>query len=127
MSRLGGGVDERWRCVRNLYVWAKISIFECIFSLKSVVVHKNVIGKSTWKHNQGDVYSVKVVCNKFTNASSIIDTLFCDIISNKFTPLKVYLFTWKFVNNRLSTKHNLALQCLSYQRSHLCVVCCEQD
>jgi len=94
-----------WR--RRLFVWEEEEVRECSVLLHNVVLQAHVHDRWKWllDHIQG--YSVHGAYQFLTSADAPLNReRIVDVWHNQI-PLKVSLFAWHLLCNRLSTKDNL--------------------
>ena len=109
MTRLGwevGGMGWEWR--RRLLVWEEESVEECSVLLHNVVLQ--VIVHDTWRWLLDPIlgYSVRGAYNFITTTGTTVDRNLVDEVWHRLIPLKVSLFVWRLLHDRLPTKDNLA-------------------
>ena len=100
-----GGAGWRWR--RRLWVWEEEMLGECIILLHNVCLQINV--KDTWKwhmHTSAG-YTVRSAYQLLTTQDTSQVEGADALVWHKHVPLKVSIFAWRLVKNRLPTRANL--------------------
>ncbi|XP_024628726.1 uncharacterized protein [Medicago truncatula] len=99
----GGGAWE-WR--RRLLAWEE-SVSQCTSLLQNVVLQDHIIDRWRWILNPIHGYSVKGTYSYLT-ASGIYSECGLSVdLWKKQVPLKVFVFVWRLLRNRIPTKDNL--------------------
>ena len=104
------GWEERgsacvWR--RRLLAWEKESVSECTILLQDIVLQDNTLDRWRWLLDTINSYTVKGTYHYLTSADAPPDRGLLDDVWHKQVPLKVSLFLWRLLRNRLPTKDNL--------------------
>jgi len=108
MFHLGYGKGgETWKWRLRLLAWEEYLVGECREILHNVILQVNDEDKWFWQLNSGASYSVCGAYQFLTSHELHHFTLVPDSIWHKDVPLKVSLFSWCFLRNRLPTKDNL--------------------
>jgi hypothetical protein len=94
-----GGVAWVWR--RQLWVWEKEMLREC-----QILLHTG--------------YYVRGVYKLLTSKNSITLGEAEDLMWNKHVPLRVSIFVWRLLRNRLPTKTNLVTQGILHKLTYVC-------
>ncbi|PNY13834.1 cysteine-rich receptor-like protein kinase [Trifolium pratense] len=103
-----GGNGWRWR--RHLFAWEEDLVLECCVVLENLFLQVDVL--------ECCVYHL------LTHLVPIMMTAHKDVIWNKVAPLKVSLFAWRLLNNRLPSKDNLTRRGMHLEDSALCLGGC---
>lgn len=99
------GATCGWR--RQLWVWEDDMLQECVALLLSVSMQSNVSYSWRWQLGPIGGYSVRGVYHLLTSQDSIQNETATDLIWHKQVPLKVSIFAWRLLRDRLPTKSNL--------------------
>jgi hypothetical protein len=99
----GGG----WRWHRELFAWKEQLVLERCIVLKNLFLQVDALDKWTWLPDPTNNYSVRGAYHLLTHLVPVIITVHKDIIWNKVVLLKVSLFSWRLLNDRLHSKDNL--------------------
>jgi hypothetical protein len=120
----GFGVNG-WRWRRRLFAWEKDLWGDCWVVDASVVLKVDTSNNLEWLPDLATGYSVyrTYPILKILTPSEL--SAHCDLIWNKIVSLKVYVFAWQFVSDRLSTKSNLFPRGCLHNDSLLCLVGCD--
>jgi len=59
------------------------------------------------KHDLVEEYSVKDVYHIFIGTYRLPNDIYSNVVWSKLVPVKVSLFVWQTINNRIPTKDNL--------------------
>ncbi|MCI18621.1 putative non-LTR retroelement reverse transcriptase related protein, partial [Trifolium medium] len=123
MCSLGWGVgEEGWRWRRRLFVWEEGLFEECCLLLA------NELDKWRWLPDFDGVYSVSSAYYWLTHQAPMDPSSHKDVVWNKLVPLKVSLFMWCLLNNRLPTKDDLIRREILDGDSALCSgACCKEE
>ena len=97
---------------------------ECRALLLDVSLNSNVSDSWVWLPDPSHGYTVRGAYSLLTSQVPRVDDTALDLVWHKQVPLKVSVFAWRLVRDRLPTKTNLvARRVLSADRS-LCVAGC---
>jgi hypothetical protein len=91
-----------WRWRRQLFVWE-----EELVVLENLFLQVDVVDKWMWLPDPTNGYSVRGAYHLLTHLVPVIIIVHKDIIWNKVVLLKVSLFSWRLLNDRLHSKDNL--------------------
>lgn len=112
MEGSGWGIDgEAWVWRRRLFAWEKEeSVRECSILLHNVILQDTV--HDTWRGLSDPIhrYTVQGAYRFITTTEDMVVMSLVDDIWHKHVPLKVSLFVWRFLRNRIPTKDNLAIR-----------------
>ena len=111
-----------WRWKRKLWVWEEELLVECRTLLQSVSLQSNVTDQ--WQLDSIKGYSVRDVYKFLTALESIQVVSEADLIWHKHVPLKVSIFAWRLLGDRLPTKSNMVSRSILYTEASLCTTCC---
>jgi hypothetical protein len=108
MNLLGwgdGGGAWNWR--RTLFAWEEEMLEQLRLLLLTVTLQVGRVDKRVWRLETSSVYTVRSAY-KFFNANVPADPgVPIDSLWHKDVPLKVVLFVWRLLRDRLPTKDNL--------------------
>ncbi|MCI30393.1 70 kDa peptidyl-prolyl isomerase, partial [Trifolium medium] len=77
-----------------------------------------------WQSDPATGYSVRGAYQLLTSQDSIILNEAEDLIWHKQVPLKVSIFAWRLLRDRLPTKANLVTRGIISMEAHFCVAGC---
>ena len=100
-----GGEGWRWR--RQLWVWEEEMLGECIILLRNVCLQINVTDTWKWHMDTSGGYTVRSACQLLTTQDTSLVEGADALVWHKHVPLKVSIFAWRLVKNRLPTRANL--------------------
>lgn len=126
MARLGwdeGGSAWVWR--RRLLAWEEDNVRECSTLLSNIVLQENVNDKWKWLLDPIHGYSVKGTYHFITTFDDVVDMNLVDNVWHKNIPLKVSVFAWCLLRNKIPTKDNLARRRVLLPNDTTCVVGCD--
>jgi hypothetical protein len=124
--RSGWGVGAReWSWRRSLFAWEEELSLKCCAILDNIPLQINVPDKWIWQLEPDSGYPVNGVYHLLTHGT-VADTPVAnqEVIWNKIAPLKVSLFTWRLLKNKLPSKDNLLHRGMNQLDSVLCVEDC---
>ena len=101
---IGGGAWEWRRC---LLVWEEESVMDCSSLLCNVVLQESSLDKWRWNLDPINGYTVKGTYRYLTMPATSLETGLFDAAWLNYVPLKVSMFVWRLLRNRLPTKDNL--------------------
>jgi len=108
MHFLGWGVNgEAWKWRRRLFAWEEELARECAALLSNVILQVEVLDWWVWKLHSSHRYTVKSAYNNLTVANVDFGEGFNHVLWIKVIPLKVNIFIWRMLLNRIPTKDNL--------------------
>ncbi|GAU27449.1 hypothetical protein TSUD_161350 [Trifolium subterraneum] len=125
MYSLGWRVDgEAWEWRRPLWVWEEEMLGECqsLFANLSLQTHSS--DRWQWQPDPDAGYTVRSAYQLLT--SHTVDTTdeATHLIWHSQVPLKVSVFAWRLLRDRLPTKANLVTPCILSPTAHFCVSGC---
>jgi hypothetical protein len=82
---------------------------ECCFASKNIVFHESILNHWVWIVDPDTCYYVGGAYYLLTRLILGEVGTHCNIVWNKFVPLKISTFAWRHFCNRLLTKSNLVL------------------
>jgi len=108
MASLGWEVEGRaWEWRRRLLAWEEDSVKECSEMLHNIVLQVEVADSWRWLLDPVHGYSVRNSYRFLTTSEEQVDRSPVDDVWHIQIPLKVSLFVWRLLRNRLPTKDNL--------------------
>ncbi|PNX94589.1 70 kDa peptidyl-prolyl isomerase [Trifolium pratense] len=120
-----GGGGWKWR--RQLFECDEEMIFKCCAVLKNLLLEVDAIDKWMWFSRPTNGYLVRDAYHLLTCLVSINMAAHKDVIWNKVVLLKVTLFAWRMLNDRLPSKYNLICRSMHLENSALCLGGCGVD
>ena len=125
MSQLGWGEGgEAWRWRRRLFVWEEEMVGELILLLGTVSLQVTREDRWLWTLETSHAFSVRSLYNFLTLQPPAEQPDDASSIWHKDVPLKVVLFAWRLIRDRLPTKDNLLRRGVIHFDSRLCVAGC---
>ena len=94
-----------WR--RRLLAWEEETVTECSFLLRDIVLQDHIADRWWWILDPIDGYSIKAMYHYLTRPDVIVEPSISAAAWLKQVPLKVSVFVWRLLRNRLPTKDNL--------------------
>lgn len=117
---------DGWRWRRRLWVWEENLLEECRALLFDVSLFPNVSDVWVWILDPVGGYSVRGAYDFLTSADTNHLDSAMDLVWHHQVPLKVSIFAWRLLQNRLPTKANLAARGVLQTEAALCVAGCDQ-
>jgi len=125
MARRGwdeGGSTWVWR--RRLLAWEEESVSDCAILLHNIVLQGSVLDRWRWLLDPINGYSVKGTHHFLTMADTPMKRGLFDDVWHRQVPLKVSLFAWRLLRNRLPTKDNLVRRQILHIDDNVCMIGC---
>jgi hypothetical protein len=125
MCELGwdeGGEAWQWR--RRLWAWEEELLGECRILLSDISLQHNSTDRWVWRLDPLNGYSVRGVYQMLTSQPVQTSEVLSDLIWHKQVPLKVSIFAWRLLRNRLPTKDNLCVRGVIPHDNQHCVFGC---
>lgn len=94
---------------------------ECCALLSNVFMQEGVPDRWSWRLDHSEVCSIKIAYSALTNEVEAEESPMTNFIWNKAVPLKVEIFAWRLLNDRIPTKNNLAQGGILSANNSLCV------
>ncbi|GAU29681.1 hypothetical protein TSUD_53330 [Trifolium subterraneum] len=115
---------EAWVWQRHLWAWEEEMLGECQVLLHDFILQAQLSDTWIWRLDPVSGYSVRGVYQLLTSHPSdpLDDVL--DLIWHKQVPLKVSIFAWRLLRDRLPTKTNLATRGIITSEAQACVAGC---
>jgi len=107
-----------------LWVWEEDLLEECRLLLLNVSLHPLSFDVWQWLPDPSSGYSVHSVYAMLTTQEVPQVTQDVNLIWHKQVPLKVSVFAWRLLRDRLHTKSNLALRGVINVEASMCVSGC---
>jgi hypothetical protein len=101
---------EGWSWRRRLCVWEEDMLEECRPLLFDVLLVPNVADKWVWLPDIADEYSVRGAYDLLLTCDNSQMDKALELVWHKQVPLKVTVFAWRLIRDRLPTKANLAMR-----------------
>jgi len=117
-----GGGGWVWR--RRLLAWKEDSVMECSSLLSNVVLQDASLDRWRWILDPTSGYTVKGTYQYFTKSDTLLETGLFYAAWLKYVPLKVSIFVWRLLRNRLPTKDNLLCRRIPYHDDIICAGGC---
>ena len=125
MAERGWTVDGgAWVWRRRLLAWEEEIVAECAALLSDFVLQDTVLDRWRWALDPIKGYSVKGTYQYFTSSESLVERGTSHMVWLKHVPLKVSVFVWRLLRNRLPTKDNLIRRRALQQENNSCVGGC---
>ncbi|KAK2457253.1 hypothetical protein QL285_004548 [Trifolium repens] len=125
MFSLGWEVGgEAWVWRRQLWVWEEEMFRECQALLLPFAVQVHTLHVWRWQPDPDTGYSVRGAYQLLTSQDSLTLGEAEDLVWHKQVPLKVSIFAWRLLRDRLPTKTNLVARGIISPEVHFCVSGC---
>ena len=98
---------EAWRWRQRLFSWEEGLLGDLISLLQNVNLQVNNIDRWRWALESTNNYSVRSAYKFLTLQPPLVSSVDALSLWHKDVPLKVVLFGWRILRDRLSTKDNL--------------------
>ena len=125
MSRRGwmdGGDAWTWR--RRLLAWEEELVMECSGLWSPIVLQDYVLDRWRWILDPINGYSVKGTYEFLTLSDTSRERGIYDAAWLKHVPLRVSIFVWRLLRNRLPTKDNLVRRRVLHHDDIYCIGSC---
>ncbi|MCH79399.1 cysteine-rich receptor-like protein kinase [Trifolium medium] len=119
-----GGEAWVWRC--QLRAWEEELVGECQSLLMTISLQDCVSDRWQWQPNPDDGYTVRGAYQLLTAQDTVTLDTAAGLIWHPQVPLKVSIFAWRLLRDRLPTKANLVSRAILSSEDHLCVSGCEE-
>jgi len=116
------GIAWQWR--RRLWASEEEMLGECRILLHNFSLQHNFIDRWQWRLDPSGGYSVRGLYQLLTTQEMHISDATSDLIWHKQVPLKVSIFSWRLLQNRLPSKDNLVARDIISHDSQLCMIVC---
>ncbi|GAU17848.1 hypothetical protein TSUD_329740 [Trifolium subterraneum] len=124
------GVSLRDRFPRRpLFVWEEELVAGCCGLFHNVVLQPNKLYRWHWRSLHSDVFTIKGAYQTLTRAEEEAEPMLnsTELVWNKVVPVKVSVFAWRFMENRIPTRDNLFKRGILYIDAQHCVLGCGFD
>ncbi|GAU50551.1 hypothetical protein TSUD_281250 [Trifolium subterraneum] len=126
MFSLGWGADgEAWEWRRELRVWEEDMLGECQTLLLNFPLQAQSPDRWQWRPDPDMGYTVRGAYALLTAQVSVTTDDTEKLIWHSQVPLKVSIFAWRLLRDRLPTKANLVTRGILPQAAGFCVSGCE--
>ncbi|KAK2415965.1 hypothetical protein QL285_038402 [Trifolium repens] len=115
---------EAWMWRRQLWAWKEEVLGECQALLLSVTLQVGLPDRWQWRPDPASGYSVRDAYQVLTSQDSITTGEAADLLWHRQVPLKVSIFAWRLLRDRLPTKTNLVSRGILAPDLHYCVAGC---
>jgi hypothetical protein len=115
---------EAWVWRRQLWVWEEEMLGECQSLLLPFTMQAHSPDVWRWKPDPDTCYSVRGAYQMLTSQDSFTLGEAEDLVWHKQVPLKVSIFAWRLLRDRLPTKSNLVARDIISTEVHSCVSGC---
>ncbi|XP_045831292.1 uncharacterized protein LOC123922638 [Trifolium pratense] len=125
MFSLGWGLDgAAWVWRRQLRAWEEELLGECQSLLSVISLQVQTSDRWQWQLDPDSGYTVRGAYQLLTTMDSIIVDDAEHLIWQPQVPLKVSIFAWRLLRDRLPTKSNLVTRGILSSAAHHCVSGC---
>jgi hypothetical protein len=111
-----------WR--RRLFALEEELWGECHFALANIVLQDSLSDSWLWLAYPNAGYSVGGAYHLLSHLVPRDVSADSELVWNKFVPLKINIFAWRLLSNRLPTKSNLIVRCCLHNESAMCANDC---
>jgi hypothetical protein len=119
-----GPGGEAWVWRRRLWAWEEELLGECQTLLLSVTLQGGIPDRWQWRHDPTAGYSVHDAYQILTSQDVGSAGEAADLIWHRQVPLKVSIFAWRLLRDRLPTRANLVSRGILAPDLHYCVTGC---
>ncbi|GAU49521.1 hypothetical protein TSUD_407540 [Trifolium subterraneum] len=125
MFSLGWGADgDAWEWRRKLWEWEEM-LRECQTLLLNLSLQAQSSDRWQWQPDADEGYTVRGAYQLLTSQASATMDDADKLIWHSQVPLKVSIFSWRLLRDRLPTKTNLVARGILFPVVHFCVSGCE--
>lgn len=122
-----GEGGEAWKWIQMLFAWEEEILGECCALFHDVLLQVDVSDRQQWHLDTVKGYIVCGAYQLLIIANLHVQSLIFYVIWLKKAPLKVQLFIWRLLRNRIFTKANLFQRGIIHQDAQLYVSCYRVD
>ncbi|GAU31515.1 hypothetical protein TSUD_332900 [Trifolium subterraneum] len=115
---------EAWEWRRHLWAWEEEMLGECQVLLLDITLQAQLSDTWIWRTDPVSGYSVRGAYQLLTTHPSDPHEAALDLIWHKQVPLKVSIFAWRLLRDRLPTKSNLVIRGIITSEAQDCVAGC---
>jgi len=112
----------RWR--RRLLAWEEDSVRECSVLLNNIILQDHIQDLWRWMLDPIHGYSARGTYRFLTSTAEPVMASVINNVWHKLVPLKVSLFAWRLLQDRIPTKSNLVRRHILQANDNLCVGGC---
>lgn len=116
------GKTMKWRC--RLWTWEEKMLGECMSLFHDILSQHNFADHWQWKPDPSGGYSIRGVYQLLTSQEVHNNDVTTHLTWHKQTPLKVSIFSWRLLRNRLPSKDNLVARAIIPLETQHCVIGC---
>ncbi|RHN59920.1 putative reverse transcriptase zinc-binding domain-containing protein [Medicago truncatula] len=128
MFTLGWGLEgAAWRWRRGLFAWEEELVGDLRLLLQNVTLQVDRVDRRFWRLETDSVYTVRSAYNFLTANAPTDGAVSLPFLWNRDVPLKVVLFAWRLLRDRLPTKDNLIRRHVMGIDDQFCVGCGEVE
>ncbi|GAU35630.1 hypothetical protein TSUD_30470, partial [Trifolium subterraneum] len=125
MFSLGWGVEgEAWEWWRSLRVWEEEMLGEFQSLLANLSLQVQTSDRWKWQPDPAEGYTVRGAYQLLTSQVSATTGEVEKLVWHPQVPLKVSIFAWRLLRDRLPTKTNLVIRGILSPTAHFCVSGC---
>ncbi|CAJ2667239.1 unnamed protein product [Trifolium pratense] len=125
MFSLGWGMEGMaWVWRRQLRAWEEDMLRECQFLLANISLQAQHSDRWQWQPDPDTGYSVRGVYQLLTARDSVTMDDATHLIWHPQIPLKVSIFAWRLLRDRLPTKTNLVIRGIISSSAQECIAGC---
>ncbi|CAJ2632912.1 unnamed protein product [Trifolium pratense] len=125
MFTLGWGLDgAAWVWRRQMRAWEEEMLGECQTLLSNISLQVQIIDRWQWQPDPDTGYTVQGAYELLTTLDSVTMDDAEHLIWHSQVPLKVSIFAWRLLRDRLPTKSNLISRGILSSAAHLCISGC---
>lgn len=121
---VAGGAWE-WR--RRLLAWEEDSMSECASLLADVILQDTILDRWRCVHEPIIGYTVRGTYKLLTSSVPTAEYASVHAVWLKQVPLKVSVFVWRLLRNRLPTKDNLERRRVLHHEDSTCIGGCDSQ
>jgi len=118
---------EAWSWRRRLWAWEEELVVECSHLVNNVVLQIDVIDMWHWEPDIAAGYTVSGAYHILTTQTDPPDVGMNNLVWHKQVPLKVTIFAWRLMRDRLPTKLNLVRCGVLPADTAWCIAGCGHD
>ncbi|KAK2370537.1 hypothetical protein QL285_083581 [Trifolium repens] len=115
---------EAWVWRRPLWAWEEEMVGECHNLLLTVTLQAESPDRWQWRPDPLTGYSVRDAYQMLTSQDTVTIGAAEDLLWHKQVPLKVSIFAWRLLRDRLPTRSNLVAHGILPPDTHFCVTGC---
>jgi len=115
---------DAWEWQRRLLAWEEELGTKCSSLLCNILLQGHVHDRWRWVLDPINGYSVKGTYQYLTRPDTSVERGLYDVVWLKQVPLKVSIFVWWLIHNRLPTKDNLIRRRVLHHKDIFCIGGC---